>query len=636
MRKKLKMTAGVLALTTVLAACGQSAEVNTAGTESSQTESSVSTDSADASSGSAYEVATVRWADWGEDYHTGFPDTAASEAGISVAWDTILNSDWADKKAVLLAGGDLPDAFMGSICFSESDILTNTGSFIALDDYIDEYMPNFKAIIESDPTMKALATSADGHIYGLPSKKPCRPTVANQMFINKQWLDNLGLEVPTTYEEFENVLTAFKEQDADGDGDPTNEIPYDFCEAFFASKIEFLAWMFGQPVTESVFYNITDEGEVVGAVDTDAYRAFLEYAHQLVEEELVSIDGFTQTYDQWAANLNSMKVGFFLGWGPCNYITKSEDFLNITGILTPAAEGYTARMYKAKEIRASRNGFIISKYCQNVDAALMVWNYWSDPEMAITVTSGERGLFWEYVDDDYNFRGNTNVPEITDERLIDLAIAEPDAISFVAGSLSADGSSQAYGESLATGEIPLFYTYDPRWGYVAYADGIIGVTGSGPTALSMAAMGLTGKNTYDPASVAASITSSNLASGTTGMDDSYLTGHAGDVGLAATGVEASSDGIYNPISEGQLVIIKLKSDSGVGSAMAHWALIIGINPDNSVTVYDPTSSYASTHSWSLGAISSRTDTAYALTAGTSTGTSGDTASGEYDGSETEG
>jgi putative aldouronate transport system substrate-binding protein len=34
------------------------------------------------------------------------------------------------------------------------------------------------------------------------------------MFINKQWLDNLGLSVPTTYEEFENVLVAFNENDA--------------------------------------------------------------------------------------------------------------------------------------------------------------------------------------------------------------------------------------------------------------------------------------------------------------------------------------------------------------------------------------------------------------------------------------
>ena len=169
-------------------------------------------------------MATVRWADWGEEYHLGFPDAAAEEAGIEIEWNTILNADWGDKKAVLLAGGELPDAFMGSICFSESDILTNTGSFIALDEYIDEYMPNFKSILESDPTMKALATSADGHIYGLPAKKPCRPIVANQIFINQTWLDNLGLSMPTTYEEFVDVLRAFKEQDANGNGDVLDKV----------------------------------------------------------------------------------------------------------------------------------------------------------------------------------------------------------------------------------------------------------------------------------------------------------------------------------------------------------------------------------------------------------------------------
>lgn len=262
----------------------------------------------------------------------------------------------------------------------------------------------------------------------------------------------------------------------------------------------------------------------------------------------------------------------------------------------------------------------------------------ADKRVAFGVSSEETAKIAEVLDRNEAFEKIAkNADKITDERLIDLAIAEPDAIPFVAGSLSADGTSQAYDESLPSGEIPLLYTYDTRWGYIDYADGILGVTGSGPTALSMAAMGLTGKNTYDPASVAASITSSNLATGTTGMDDSYVSGHASDVGLTATGVEASSDGIYNPISEGQPVIIKLKSDSGVGSATAHWALVIGVNPDNSVTVYDPTSSYASTHSWSLGAISSRTDTAYALTTGTSTSSSGDaSADATYDSSETEG
>ena len=95
--------------------------------------------------------------------------------------------------------------------------------------------------------------------------------------------------------------------------------------------------------------------------------------------------------------------------------------------------------------------------------------------------------------------------KITDERLIDLAIAEPEAIEFVAGSVKANGSSQAYGEVVTQGTYPLLYTFDTRWGYIPYADGIIGVTGSGPVALSMGAMGLTGKNTYDPATIAQAV-----------------------------------------------------------------------------------------------------------------------------------
>ena len=173
MQKKYGLLAGALALSFALTACGSAAgstATQTTGTDATQAATTAAAQTESAGGDNAYTVATVRWADWGEDYHLGFPDKAAEEAGISLTWDTILNSDWADKKAVLLAGGDLPDAFMGSICFSESDVLTNTGSFIALDDYIDEYMPNFKAIMEADPTMKALATSADGLIYGLPSK----------------------------------------------------------------------------------------------------------------------------------------------------------------------------------------------------------------------------------------------------------------------------------------------------------------------------------------------------------------------------------------------------------------------------------------------------------------------------------
>ena len=117
-KKSCLMLAGILGMSAIFTGCGSTRAENA---PVQQTESAQSTDTKTseeaAASSNGYEVATVRWADWGEDYHTGFPDKAAADAGISITWDTILNSDWGDKKAVLMAGGNLPDAFMGSICF---------------------------------------------------------------------------------------------------------------------------------------------------------------------------------------------------------------------------------------------------------------------------------------------------------------------------------------------------------------------------------------------------------------------------------------------------------------------------------------------------------------------------------------
>lgn len=221
-----------------------------------------------------------------------------------------------------------------------------------------------------------------------------------------------------------------------------------------------------------------------------------------------------------------------------------------------------------------------------------------------------------------------NANKIKDERLIDLAIAEPEAIDFVYGSIKADGSTEPYGNAKPEGAFPLLYTFDKRWGYAEYADGIVGVTGSGPVTLAMAAIGLTGNTNYDPTTIAQAITKAKLATGSSGMDDSFLVNHASDAGLSATVIEASSDGIYLSIAENIAVAVKLKADSGIGASYAHWALITQLNSDNSITVYDPTSAIASSHTWSLGAVAARCDTAYSLSS--ASGTSSTTGTGDTD------
>ncbi|SEA00713.1 putative aldouronate transport system substrate-binding protein [Oribacterium sp. KHPX15] len=357
MKKKLSIAiGGFLTASMMLTACG--------GT----------TSSTEPTSGSAeddYKVATVRWADWGEDYHKGFPDQAAAEAGINITWNTILNSDWGDKKAVLLAGGNLPDAFVGSICFTETDILTNAGTFIALDDYIDEYMPNLKKIMEEDETMRALATSADGHIYGLPSKKPCRPTVANQMFINKVWLDNLGLSVPTTYDEYVEVLRAFRDEDANGNGDPTDEIPFG---QGYADSVMFFCLPFGTTIgADSTYMMAVQDGKPVYLPITDNYKDGIKAMHECFEEGLIDPEIFTEDTSMRDAKLMSETpiVGSAPGWtADATFGANADQYAALPALVGPDGNQYISS--DPEHWNYSRYEFVVTSDCKD-PGPLLAW-----------------------------------------------------------------------------------------------------------------------------------------------------------------------------------------------------------------------------------------------------------------------
>lgn len=247
-----------------------------------------------------------------------------------------------------------------------------------------------------------------------------------------------------------------------------------------------------------------------------------------------------------------------------------------------------------------------------------------------------------------------NADQYDDERLLRLALREPEAISFVANYLTADKSGSSYGDTVTKGQVPLLYDWDARWGYVSYGDGCIGVTGSGPTTIAMAYMGLTGKSDQTPATIAqstsSSSSSSNSSSSSTSSDSSTTTSSNGssssssgtstasdsadsiiqmmaNVGLSATQYDSSSSTLEACLSESSVAAVYLNDNGLEQDSDAHWALVVGTNDDGTLNVFDPTSTEVSTRTWDSSTVANASSTILYVTVSE---TSTDETSGTYD------
>ncbi len=340
----------------------------------------------------AYTIATVRWSDWGEDFLKGFVEETEKNANINIDWDVYLNSEWGDKKSILLAGGELPDAFFGSLALSDSDVAKNSGVFIPLEDLIEEHMPNLKKAFEEDPAMKAMVTSPDGHIYSLPKKLPMRPVAGNALFINQEWLDNLNLEMPQTYEQFYDVLKAFKEQDANGNGDLNDEIP------FQAGVMQYIL-PFGLPIGAYSESMTVKDGEPVFMPTSDEYREGIEQMHKAYTEGLIDQELFTQDTSMAEAkrkNPDVALVGVSSGWTPdATFGPVANEYAPLPALEGPDGERYVM----SDSVVYERREFMITTKAKEPEKLLQWVDQFYTEDASIQTFYGSFGVAVEKNDD---------------------------------------------------------------------------------------------------------------------------------------------------------------------------------------------------------------------------------------------
>ena len=333
------------------------------------------------------------------------------ETGIKITWNTMSDS-LAEQVNIHIAGGELPDAFQG-VGFSNYDLANYgaDGTFIDLTPYInEEVMPNLTKILEEHPGIRAAITMDDGCIYGLPSAEQMGTagigkeedysifTIPQFSMINKAWLDDLGLEVPTTLDELEVCLQAFKDNDMSAryyGNDAGTTIPM---------STGFDQWCWGQNIFYAGFgfTNWTNDicndlvlqkdGKVNFVCDDDGYRAAMDYFHNWYAKGLMDIETFSQDDTQLMSKCQQGYVGVSTWW----YIEElmgdyAKDYVFLPVLAGPdGTKNVTVRTGGG----TSSGQLSITEACESPSNLLKFYDKWYDGETVMQLQYGPIGVFF--------------------------------------------------------------------------------------------------------------------------------------------------------------------------------------------------------------------------------------------------
>ncbi|MCR4732650.1 MAG: extracellular solute-binding protein [Lachnospiraceae bacterium] len=282
------------------------------------------------------------------------------ETNVHVDWSAVQADQWGDKIGLTMSDPNkLPD-FIFSAGFDDSSLLKygKQGVILPVEDYIDNYMPNLKKVFDKYPEYRAMCTDANGHIWAFPwieqlgSGKEAIQSVSDMSFINKKWLDFLGLKVPKTTEEFEKVLMAFrdnagklqKEFHIDGSIIPMSCIVNDGSQ-----DPSILINGFGEGYGDTDcgrHIAVDDNNKVICSATQEGYKKGLTWMHKLYQENLIDPEAFTQDWSTYVSKGKAGRYGVCFSWDVAN-IDNLKDWVPLPALkadvrsITPCNSSYT-------------------------------------------------------------------------------------------------------------------------------------------------------------------------------------------------------------------------------------------------------------------------------------------------------
>lgn len=338
------------------------------------------------------------------DYQTNdFTKWMEEKTGVIINFDTVPAAGALEKVNIILASGDLPPVFYGlrMDAVQQTQFGIEEKLFIPLNKLIEEQGFFFKkALPDYSVDVMGVITAPDGNVYSMPTLTDCyQCAYSKKMWVNNVWLDNLGLEEPTTTEEYYDVLKAFKDGDPNNNGDTTDEYPLIGGKMWNGNPELFLFNSF-------FFYSGFDRpfsilnGSPEITVTMDEYKEALKYLNRLYSEELLYEASYTQDGSQakmMGNNPDEQIVGSFPVGSLHAVVTHDNEHYRDYSTIAPL-EGPEGVAYSLFDPYGAvvQGDFTITTACEYPEIAFKWADYLYDFESTMGSRYGIEGVQWEY------------------------------------------------------------------------------------------------------------------------------------------------------------------------------------------------------------------------------------------------
>ena len=227
---------------------------------------------------------------------------------ISIDWHEADGYASTVAATLLMDVSELPD-IVNPYAFGIMD-LADDGLVVALDDYL-EFMPDIVNAV-GEERMDAWR-QADGHIYSIPSVSSVQGS--QSMLVRKDWLDELQMDMPETWEDWVALWRGIRDHDLNGNGDTEDEIPLALSYGEDGEKcMTMLMNAFGIKASADCQFCILDDGTYTMVYEHPKYQEFLNTVAELYKEGIIRRDFDTYSYNKIEEMMKNNVLGTTMTW----------------------------------------------------------------------------------------------------------------------------------------------------------------------------------------------------------------------------------------------------------------------------------------------------------------------------------